>query len=690
MTSPEDPPEYAQSPFTPQVHEDRTLAGTEGMSQNALATMRSKLIESIMQLITQAITGILTPFGLGSTFTQLQEWANDISDTIVNLPGIGDIVESITGFVGGGLGFLTDWFTDLLSIFGHPLGLGTGSVSLGDLESIPLLGPIFGFVQDLIDGIIGLITGGLGIGNPLGSLFDVFGDFVNGLFGFGSAGSGLPIIGSGQVAAVPQNLLINGDFHSATAFASSLGVAWDGTQTHSGTGGSAKFVLNGTEKSLLSNGIDVVTGDKLDLVAWAKWSGLTGAGPISLMLSTYNAAGTLISTTTIDSVASPGASGGWVQLDGQYTVPAGVAEISARFSTAAGLTAGTVWFDDASVKKPNTVPPAAVGGPLAGAGNLLEDITDLVDTISGGIGGALADVADRLADMLTPISNLNGSNINAGSILDDFTNIPEVIGNIVTSFLGWDPGTYTHSQSAAAMSAQSQGLLNANAQLSQLQAYLASQPWTSAATGGGGVTTPTGKSAQDAFERSGSLGSNWANSNSSYQCDGHNAYWNPTSYGLLTADLVWQGTNASSNTDYQVSQIVIGNFAPTTTALYYGWNHVDGRVGSGQKCRFSVRSDGYWQFTVSGTIVASGTGVKLGIGSAMALLCGNKPTNTLNKFTCMVNNTTVWTGTASSSTGASFRGWGFGSGMDGFGIPPFGVGGFGGKVNQWYAADVVV
>jgi hypothetical protein len=330
-----------------------------------------------------------------------------------------------------------------------------------------------------------------------------------------------------------------------------------------------------------------------------------------------------------------------------------------------------------------------VGGPLAGVGNLLDDITDLVDTIAGSIGGALGDVADRLAAMLTPASSLNGSNIATGTIIDAVTNIPTIIDNIVTSFLGWDPGTYTHPQSASAMAAQSAGLLNANAQLSQLQAYLASQPWTNPATGGGGGTTPTGVSASDNFERSGSLGSNWNNSDSGYTCDGHNAYWSTLSYTGRTATCIWQGTNDSSSTDYQVSQVVIGNFAPTTVGLYLGWNHVHGRVGSGQKCTFSVRSDGYWQFTVAGSIIASGTGVNLGIGSAMAVLCGHKPTNTLNKFTCMVNNTTIWTGTASSSTGASNRGWGFGSGMDGFGVPPFGVAAFGGKVNQWYAADVV-
>jgi hypothetical protein len=291
--------------------------------------------------------------------------------------------------------------------------------------------------------------------------------------------------------------------------------------------------------------------------------------------------------------------------------------------------------------------------------------------------------------MLTPVSNLNGSNINTGSILDDFTNIPEVIGNIVTSFLGWDPGTYTHSQSAAAMSAQSEGLLNANAQLTQLQAYLASQPWTNTATGGGGGTTPTGVSATDDFERSGALGSNWINTNSAYQLDGHNAYWNATSFSALNADCQWQGTNPTSLTDYQISQVVIGNFAPTTSGSFYGWNHVDGRVGSGQRCRFSVRSDGYWEFSVFGAVYASGTGASLGIGSAMALLCGDRPSSTLNKFTCMINNSTIWTGTAASSTGTGFRGWGFGSGMNGTGFVGFGQVGYGGKVNQWYAADVV-
>ena len=73
----------------------------------------------------------------------------------------------------------------------------------------------------------------------------------------------------------------------------------------------------------------------------------------------------------------------------------------------------------------------------------------------------------------------------------------------------------------------------------------------------------------------------------------------------------------------------------------------------------------------------------------MFLCCGDKPTNTLNKFTCGVNLSNLWSGPASSTTGAGARGWGFGSSMNGTGTVFFGQVAYGGKVNQFSAADVL-
>lgn len=628
MTSAQ-PPDWAiNTPQHPPVHTEPALNYQWAqISQDQIKVLRRRLIEAIIQIVVQAVTGLFVPGGtIGGAFEQLEDWASTLLSTAAKLLGLEDL-----------------------------LGL------------VPFL----------------------------------------------NANSALPIIGSGQLQNFVQNLLMNPFFEDLLSFIPGAGIIWDALTRHSATGGSAKFTPNGTAMSLISNGISVLPGDILDLSIWTKWLGLTGSGPISLVVNAYDAFDNLIrgATQVIHAIAMPGLTGDWTKLFGTYTVPTGmgVKSVAASFNVSSLLNGGSVWFDDGSVTKPNLVGANIITGPGGLLDNLPDEWTLLFDTLGNQAFSTISDIENRLAKMLNDVSALNANNILTGNIATDFiSDLQANFNNLVEKLLGWDPlpggSWYSPSASAGALSSQASTILGHGGLLSKhdntLAAHIANfvnlftrvtalEAVPPGGGGGGPVAGPGQHSIQDDFERTGALGSNWSVGSSSYQCDGHNAYWNVTSYASRTSDNFWVGTGSASNSDYQNIAVTIGNYAPTSSGGYYGWNYVHGRVGGPQVCTFAIRADGYWEFRVLGGVVASGTGATLGTGSRMELYCGDKPTNTLNKFRCVVNLGTIWSGTASSSTGSGFRGWGFGSSMNGTGVYPFGSAGFGGKVNQFSATDVL-
>lgn len=123
MTTPEDPNNPNRSPFTPQVHQSRQVNSNTGIGQDAQRGMRSKLIESIMQLVVQAITGVFLPGPLGSAFTQLSSWAQSLGQTI-----LGPLVTILVGVL------------DSISIIGPPLG-----------DALEDLANLFGIIKNNTD-----------------------------------------------------------------------------------------------------------------------------------------------------------------------------------------------------------------------------------------------------------------------------------------------------------------------------------------------------------------------------------------------------------------------------------------------------------------------------------------------------------------------------------------------------------
>ena len=297
---------------------------------------------------------------------------------------------------------------------------------------LDLLNPIV-WAQWVLDGLydvtgldlrwLGDFTGGLAGGGGLS-------DWVSGLLGFGYASSGIPVVGTGQVGSSPMNLLINPLFATANAFLGGMGISWDGSQSHSATGGSARFDVTGNTMSLVGNAIAVIPGDILDLSIWTKWDGLSagGAAPISLMLEAYDAFDNLIPSASqiISGVVSPGAASGWIPLAGSYEVDDPLVKtIAPRFNVTNLVTAGTVWFDDGGVFKPNLVLPTDILGPLPGVGNLADDWDELLVTLGG----------PTLTDLINRFQNINGAGqLNAASLYN-ITNIPVILQNRVTGLV---------------------------------------------------------------------------------------------------------------------------------------------------------------------------------------------------------------------------------------------------------------
>jgi len=124
------------APFAPQVHNEQRITQTVGLSQDTQRGLRGKLIESIMQLVVQAITGVFVPGDLGAAFTQLSQWATDL---LLSIPILGPILE---------------W---LAQIFGIPLGdVGDPTVNPPDIWSQVVnffINPL-GFFANLISGLI--------------------------------------------------------------------------------------------------------------------------------------------------------------------------------------------------------------------------------------------------------------------------------------------------------------------------------------------------------------------------------------------------------------------------------------------------------------------------------------------------------------------------------------------------------
>lgn len=388
--------------------------------------------------IVEAITGSLGDLGdLGTFFTSFfgilsggafggtGDPLSFITDFFSGIPILGDLIEAITGSVGG-LGDLTSFFTDffgifggagglgeagtfftsLLSILGDPSGLLTGFPDLGDLNSIPILGPLIG----------GLIDGG----QPL-NVLNLFGQIPQSLFG---------LIPASSIGGNSPNLLNNGPFDGSISMDGSGIWTWDATDGHS-SNGCATTTANSTLKALLSNAVDVQEGQELDPSVWAKTVSYTGTStPIRLAVRTY-LDGAQVSTANVQSVAGSGLTS-WTQLSGTYTVPAGVDQVRIRLVVDTTATGGTVKFDDATLTKPGNGPFDGILD-LFGLGGFDDlfgvDVEDIWSTIITTIFNPLGLLDMQGVPIIGDILDIFGGASDAGGAGDFFSDLLGLLGS---------------------------------------------------------------------------------------------------------------------------------------------------------------------------------------------------------------------------------------------------------------------
>lgn len=393
---------------------------------DALMAQVSAFVEDYLFPVIKELTGIdLSIFlpllhDLELDFSSPAAFIESLVDAIVGLPAA--LMSVVVGLVDTLLhedG--TEQLTELLG----------GLVSL--LVSLPAI------LVDLGEALVSSGAGLLGIDSPLNAQ-NLYNQISSGLLGL------IPVA---QIGAASPNLLANPGFDTDESIADNPGWTWDGTDGHT-TNGCASTTANGSLRSIVSNTIQVAQDQTMPIGAWVKYTGLTAtAGQNAIRVNVVAYLGSaLVATTMVASVLSPTGTStsaptdhGFVHLQGNYTVPAGVDTIVVQPQVTPAATAGTVKFDDAHASKSGLLAQNLVTNLTADLGNLFGQFTSLYNQFKGAVGGTLADVATRIQALSTagdvnatrlfntaplaaiPTNLLTRSNItDLGSLMDNVTN----------------------------------------------------------------------------------------------------------------------------------------------------------------------------------------------------------------------------------------------------------------------------
>lgn len=363
-------------------------------------TWLQNLVESIPVLseIVHAITGVVN-----GTLTDLTEWANgiatDISDNIKGL------IHALTGVLNGDFSDVQEWVSNLGTlIFDGIKGVIfaiTGIVN-GTLEDLAEWVTTIPIIGDIVEAIMGI---------P-GTLADLATWFANNVLTMLSKLPAWNLIGQipaavmgvlniGHLTTEPVNLLLHPTLEDATTVSAVDGWSWDSTQNASGTGGSAKVTLDGFNKELShQTSVQVAPGDKMTLSASVKTSGVTGTGwKVGVTVMEYRNGAI---ATPVEVASRTTAASSWVNIVGDYVVPANVTSVVFRLVVENG-TAGTVWFDNLDMHKSGVLEQ----GWVENLPNAWENIWGgLVGT--SGIGKTWSDMTDAGTNVRTRAATAQG------------------------------------------------------------------------------------------------------------------------------------------------------------------------------------------------------------------------------------------------------------------------------------------
>lgn len=406
-----------------------TVSGFEWLSDLTSFQPLTNLFATIEGIV-EAITG-----SVGS-LADLNSWMQTAFGDLWDV--IGNIVNQILSALGiTGSGSILDRIMDLADEFGHMLGniedAASGLTNLGDfVQDIidTLTGGVGGGLSELADWAEGLIAGAVADfedlmkafqGNYSGS--DSFLNTIQGIVTTLRGGlTGLidfwriPQLSLAQLTNQPSpNLLTGfGDFADGSTIAAGTDWVWDGT-VGANANGSAKTTGTGANKVLTSELVAVSESQQLTVSGKVRWSGAAGTGQTMKLVLVPYIGSTAQSAVTISNITSPTSnSSGFVTLSGSYSVPANITGVRVRFTVESALTAGTVWWDDISLTKVATSLPQQWINGLTGA----------LDNIWDGINDGLDQVGDFLLDLINNlISGIRRVPFVGGTIADGISTL---------------------------------------------------------------------------------------------------------------------------------------------------------------------------------------------------------------------------------------------------------------------------
>lgn len=188
-------PDYVGKPYPPVHNEPPKSTQWQAMTQDQLDGLRKRLIDSIIQIIVQLLTGGFIPGGgVGGASNQLTSWATDIFDKFLNIGGLFGGADLSSGSLD-----LQSIWNDVINGFITPSGL------IATIENIinTIFEAIFGVARDPAgDPTTDLgfalthipFANVLGIGGPANigdSVSTTWDQIVSGLVGMLGSGAGL-------------------------------------------------------------------------------------------------------------------------------------------------------------------------------------------------------------------------------------------------------------------------------------------------------------------------------------------------------------------------------------------------------------------------------------------------------------------------------------------------------------------
>ncbi|MDM2398175.1 hypothetical protein PP613_03975 [Mycobacteroides abscessus] len=329
-----DMPDWAREIPSAPVHKEQGSGLNRPFTPQQLQEFGKGFIEQFIGRVVLAVVGHLIP-GVGS-FDQLREWAKD-------KPGLGDLVELLTGIEDGDENDLGTWALGIRNAL--------SGIDLAHPESI------------------------------LTAIAKVAGQFLKG------------VIPASWVADVAHDLLGGaGGFTDPKMVEDNPYWRFDAAQNGHLSGKSIYVNADGHTYAIsIKDPFNVAAGQTVDIAASAMWQGVTataGSNPIRLCITPFGPDGTKLPDIVIKKIQPVAADSSWVRasLSGSWPVPTdgSVKAATVTLVVTEGATAGRIHFSN-------------VTSVMSNLGPLLGKFRSIFDTLGGKANSDIADFEQRFA-----------------------------------------------------------------------------------------------------------------------------------------------------------------------------------------------------------------------------------------------------------------------------------------------------